>query len=167
MLLLLMTLISYSESVVAEETNVPAARAGEMPEREIDEPEGFVLYSKDEKGRQINFKPQEDYQCFPARDWVKMGHLVTDYHWLFGYAIRMQVIVANFEAQIGKLGLQVQHWKDTTGRVDESRLFAVGMLKEERKLKLRSEFSNKMTMWLAVGVAVLEAGIIGVLAASR
>jgi hypothetical protein len=167
---------SYSGVVVAEENEEPAAEEpgpgvvvprAEMPEREIDEPDGFVLYSKDEKGRQINFKPQEDYQCFPAGDWVKMGHLITDYHWLFGYAMRMQLVVANMESQIGNLTLEVQRWKDMTNRVDESRLFAVGMFKEERTLKLRSDFSNKVTMWLAVGVAVLEAGVIGALAATR
>jgi len=159
----LTTLTSYS--VRADESG--SDRQGVIPEREYDEPEGFVLRAKDERDRQIIFKPQEDYQCFRANEWVKMGHLIADYHWLYGYARDMQLVERNYQAQIGKLELKVQLLGDTLDSVNKSRQYFSDLYDSERKLKLKSEFTNKVTMWLAVGVAVLEAGVIGALAASR
>ncbi len=153
--------------MAVENDNLVTVEADEMPARELEEPEGFTLYSKDDKGRQVVFKPQEDYQCFAVRDWTKMGHLITDYHWLYSYAISMRLMIANMTAQIGRHELQTQLWKDMAAQAEESRLFTYNMYKEERSLKIRTEFINKATMWLAVGVALLEAGVIGIMAANR
>lgn len=158
--------ISYSSKARAIEEESDTI-AEEIPSKEIYEPEGFVLYSEDENGEQLVFEPEEDYQCFNAEEWSDIGHLITDYHWLYWYAGQNKLIISNYKMQITNLKLQIDLWKNTINRVDKTMSFTQNLLNEDRKIKFKTNLSNKITMWAAVGVALIEAGIIGVVVASR
>lgn len=141
-----------------------------MPAMEMDEPVGFVLYSKDITGRQVVFKPQEDYQCFSRDDWARMAHLINDYHWLWDYSIGMNIIASKYQEQIGDLKLQVSNWEKMADRMNESRLMVGDLLKKEEKYKrieLKSAKINKALMWTSVVLAAIEAGVIGALSAMQ
>ena len=154
LLLALMTLTTLSMA----ETNVPT-------ERTI--PRGTNLDKVDETGTNTVFFPDQEYKCFTVAEWKEVAHVINDYRWLRSYALNLELSIDKYKMQITLYQEQVDIWKDTVDRIEKNRTLAFDLVKQEQKNRLKLEFKNNLTMWLAIGVAAVEAGVIGALAATR
>ena len=140
------------------ETNVPT-------ERVI--PRGTNLDKVDETGTNTVFFPDQEYKCFTVDEWKEVAHVINDYRWLRSYALNLELSIDKYKMQITLYQEQVDLWKDTVDRIEKNRTLAFDLVKQEQKNRLKLEFKNNLTMWLAIGVAAVEAGVIGALAATR
>lgn len=140
------------------ETNVPTERAI---------PRGTNLDKVDETGTNTVFFPDQEYKCFTVAEWKEVAHVINDYRWLRSYALNLELSIDKYKMQITLYQEQVDLWKDTVDRIEKNRTLAFDLVKQEQKNRLKLEFKNNLTMWLAIGVAAVEAGVIGALAATR
>jgi hypothetical protein len=122
-------------------------------------PPGFSLTKR--VARTLDFGEVEAYKCFTPAEYDVVARIVIDYRWFWDYAIRMEQLQQNHEQQIRNLELQLQLWQDTTKRVDESRLLAVELLKEERSTRLEIRSGTKLALWLTGGAAIVAAIVAG------
>lgn len=110
------------------------------------------------------FRPDQEYKCFATEGWATMGHIITDYRWLFYYAIRMEHKAALLEQETGNLQLQLVIWRDNTKSAELALDKVTGLLDKEHAYRLDSEKSERFELWVwRVGtvVALVAAGAFG------
>jgi len=122
----------------------------------------MVLRPRDENNQRTVFRPREEYKCFVAPEWGQMGHLITDYRWLWYYAIRMEMKVAKLEQQVGNLELQLTIWQDNTANAERALANMTGLLNKEHAWRTNLERREKLELWLwrggtVVGIALAAA----------
>jgi len=125
------------------------------PEALIDVPIGMILMPKDENGRQINYRPEEEFKCFAVSEWNQMAHLITDYRWLWLYAIQMETKAALLDKEIGNLQLQLGLVRDELDTTRSGLKSMTGLLKTEQSFRLSEETRQRVEIWLwRVGTVV-------------
>ncbi|MEN6368292.1 MAG: hypothetical protein ABFD77_01165 [Thermotogota bacterium] len=138
--------------------------AGVRPAALIEIPAGMVLRPRADDGTRTSFRPDQEYKCFTSDEWAQMGHLVTDYRWLWYYAIKLEMRSSLFEAQVGNLELQLQVLRDdadTTRRGLES---MSALLQKEHERRLNTETVQRFELWawrVATVVGLVAAGAFG------
>lgn len=125
-------------------------------------PEGFIL--DEETVRDLDFSENAEYKCFAPDEYETVTNIVVDYRWFWFYAAKRDLMIRNYELQIGKLQTKVDMWKLMSNRQDESSEFTRNLLAQDRAMKRKRELGSKVTMYAAIGVALVEMVIIGALA---
>ena len=134
------------------------------PAHLIDVPPGVILEPRDENGRRVTFRPDQEYKCFPVDQWAQMGDLITDYRWLWYYAIRMETKLQLFEQQIGNLQLQIKVWEDTHAATRNGLVSITNLLDKEHDARLNVAARADLELWgwrIATVVALVATGAFG------
>ena len=117
--------------------------------------------------KQLDFENEKAYKCFNAKQYLAVGQLIIDYRWFWENSFRVEAVLTKYEHMIGKYELELDVLKDTNKQIDESRKFAVGLFKEERKIKEKRRFKAELTMWIAIGIALAEGILFSVMYATK
>jgi hypothetical protein len=134
------------------------------PDALLDVPVGVVLRPLDDEGRRATFRPDQEYKCFTAPEWAQMGHLVTDYRWLWYYAIKLETRAALLEEEVGNYELQLGVLRDdveTTRRGFDS---MTGLLEKEHDYRLGMESMQRFEVWawrIGTVIGLVAAGAFG------
>jgi hypothetical protein len=134
------------------------------PEELIEVPAGMILRPKAEDGARTTFRPDQEYKCFTAVEWSQMGHLVTDYRWLWHNAILMEKRSLLLEQQIGNLELQLGVLSDDVAATRRGLDSMTGLLEKEHARRIDSESARRFEVWLwRIGtvVGLVAAGAFG------
>lgn len=134
------------------------------PDELIDVPQGIVLRPRTEGGARTVFRPSEEYKCFTSPEYGSVGHLVTDYRWLWYYAIQMETKVALLQKEIGNLELQITVLKDSEKSTRLALDSMTGLLDKEHAARLSIQSSEKFELWawrIGTVVGLIAAGAFG------
>lgn len=158
--------------MLADDTTKDAAEVVEpkkeevriRPEAMIEVPAGIILRPRTESGTRTVFRPSEEYKCFSSDEWASMGHLVTDYRWLWYYAIQMETKTALLGKEIGNLQLQLSVLKDSEESTRRALDTMTGLLDKEHAARLSIHSSEKFELWawrIGTVVGLIAAGAFG------
>ena len=137
--------VAHADSATVDQ---PAADpSGVRPAALIEIPAGLVLRPRGADGTRTSFRPDQEYKCFTADEWAQMGHLVTDYRWLWYYAIKLETRSALLEQEVGNLELQVGVMRDDVLAVRKGLDSMTGLLDKEHERSLRLESERKFELW--------------------
>ncbi len=134
------------------------------PAELIDVPQGMVLRRKDKKGRRIVFRPDQEYKCFTTPQWVTVGHMITDYRWLWYYAIRLETKVELRDQEIGNLELQLVIWGDNTTNAERGLDRMTALVEKEHDYRVKSLRLKRFEIWawrIGTVVGLVAAGAFG------
>lgn len=130
----------------------------------IDIPAGVVLRPKADDGTRTTFRPDQEYKCFTATEWMQMGHLVTDYRWLWYNAILMEKRSLLLDQQVMNLELQLGVLRDDVAATRRGLDSMTGLLEKEHERRLDGETAQRIEIWLwKIGtvVGLVAAGAFG------
>lgn len=149
-----MTLIVFSTAISAEEKD--------RPKEMHDKPEGITVTS--DNVDDLEFEQHGGYKCFAPDEYKVLANIIIDYRWFWTYSIKRDAIIANYELQIGKYQSQISLWKTMSQKQENSLNFTQALVTEQNKLKLKTNRDQKLVLYATIGIAVLEAVVIGALA---
>lgn len=127
-------------------------------------PDGLVLRVRDDSGVRTVFRPSEEYKCFSVAEWGQMAHLVTDYRWLWHYAIQMETKAALLQGQVDNLEIQMTVLRDSLDVTRNGLDTMTGLLNKEHERRLNSEASRTFEVWawrVGTVVGLVAAGAFG------
>lgn len=117
------------------------------PPEIIEVPAGMVLRPRGDDGSRTVFRPDQEFKCFTAPEWAQMGHLITDYRWLWYYAIRMETKAALLDKEIGNLQLQLTVLRDTEETTRRGLESMTSLLDKEHGARLQMQSKEKFELW--------------------
>lgn len=125
----------------------------------IDWPDGQTVTKRGD----LSFRDGAQYKCFPAEQYQVVAHIVVDYRWLHGYALRLELMLDNRAREVATLHSMVDIWKAQVDLLNRDRLFMEGLYQDERKLRLAQRGEGKWTRRLLIaGNVVLAAATVAV-----
>lgn len=134
----------------------PNPAATEVPSL-IDLPDGVKVTAR----AQLSFRDEPEYKCYTAQEYQALAHLVVDYRWLHGYAMRLELMVENERQSILKVQGQVTALEGQIKILERERLFMNDLYDEEHKLRLGTRREGQIKQWLLVaGNVVLGAATV-------
>lgn len=134
------------------------------PAELIDVPAGVILRPRADDGTRTTFRPDQEYKCFAVSEWVQLGHLITDYRWLWYNAILMEKRSLLLEQQIGNLELQLGVLRDDAVATRRGFDSLTGLLEKEHARRLGTESTKRFEIWMwRIGtvVGLVAAGAFG------
>ena len=166
-----MTSIAFSSAVsqasADEPTSSEEASEGQdrvRPEHLIDVPLGIILEPRDGQGRRTVFRPEQEYKCFAVEEWSAMGNLITDYRWLWYYAIRMETKVKLHEQEITNLQLQLHVFEEAHDSTQRGLESMTALLDKEHDARLRATSTRTLELWgwrIGTVIGLVAAGAFG------
>ncbi len=160
MTLIVFCAVPYQALAVDETEEEQRVRPKEL----VEVPEGMILRPREEQGPRTVFRPKQEYKCFTAEEWGTVGHLITDYRWLWHYSGRMEMKIALFQKEIGNLELQLTIQKDNEAIVRRGFESMTGLLDKEHQARLRINKNKRLELWAwRVGtiVGLVATGVFG------
>lgn len=148
------TLIAFSTVAIAEERV--------RPKELLDKPDGIVI--TEDNVSDLDFAVHGGYKCFTPEQYKEVANIIIDYRWFWYYAIKRDAIIGNYELQIGKYKTELALWQQMSQRQENSLNFTQTLVTEQNKMRANQSRGQKITLYTAIGVALLEAVVIGALA---
>ena len=164
-LLTILTVFCAAVSPASADDNEPVEVTRETrPAEMIEIPAGMTLRPRDDAGKRVMFRPDQEYKCFTAPEWKTMGNLITDYRWLWYYAIRLETKVMLREMEIGNLELQIVLLNDSVDVTQRGLDAMTGLLDKEHGARTRTTRAARVELWawrIGTVVGLVAAGAFG------
>ena len=136
----------------------------------VDVPTGMVLRPRDDEGRRVVFRPDQEYKCFTTSEWSDVGHLVTDYRWLWYYAIQMELKAELLGKDIAKLELHISILQDSVDVTQRGLDSMAALLDKEHAARLQTTRKAAVELWawrIGTVLGLVAAGAFGAAARIR
>jgi len=130
----------------------------------VEVPSGMVLREKDDQGRRVAFRPEQEYKCFTVGEWAQMGHIITDYRWLWYYTVQLEFKVGLYRQNIEKLELQMAIMGDSIDVTQRGLDSMTGLLNKEHEARLRTNRNATVELWawrVGTVLGLVAAGTLG------
>lgn len=138
------------------------AEEKDRPKELQDRPAGVTI-TADNLG-DLDFETNGGYKCFTADEYKTIANIIIDYRWFWFYAAKQDLVIEKYQLEIGKYQSQVALWQTMTQKQESSLKFTQNLITEQNGIKQKQNMGMKVTMYGAIGLAILEAVVIGALA---
>jgi len=163
--LTILTVFFAAVSPVSADDNEPVEVTRETrPVEMIEIPAGMTLRPRDDAGKRVVFRPDQEYKCFTAPEWKTMGGLITDYRWLWYYAIQMELKAELLARDIGNLELQIVILNDNVDVTQRGLDSITGLLDKEHNYRVQTSRMARVELWawrIGTVLGLVAAGAFG------
>lgn len=124
----------------------------------------MVLRPKSDEGQRVVFRPDQEYKCFTVDEWGSMGHLITDYRWLWYYAIQLELKTELLNRDVGNLELQIVILRDSVDVTQRGLESMTALLDKEHDARLRASRKASVELWawrIGTVLGLVAAGAFG------
>ena len=143
-----------------------AAEAEEVPSHEpevtqvpslLNLPDGVKVTAR----APLDLRAAAEYKCYTPQEYQALAHMVIDYRWLHGYAMRLELMLENKGQEILRLEGQLAAVAGQVKILERERTFMDGLYDEEHRLRIGATREAKAKQWLLVaGNVVLGAATV-------
>jgi hypothetical protein len=146
----------------AEEGSTTDTSASERPELRVKMPKGLELLPKDERGRKVIFRPNQQYRCYTIGEYAQVADFIVDYRWFFSYSQKLELKLQKKQVEIGRLEeINAEH-KDRIEELEHDVRFNAALFDQEHALRLSEgvmRTKRERLFWI-VGGSLLVANVV-------